>query len=375
MSLPKVAIVDFKDEYAVNIADIIAKDLNITGEFNTKKYKSLSEVESSAYYVIDLTNNSSSARNIVYSLSDNIKSKVLMKQDISFKSDNMRQVAHTVSNSIYKQLTGIDGVFTSHIAYSVRDKGYYKLVVADYDGYNPKVLLKSKFAISSLAWSNRGDQIAYVSLETGKPTVYVQDIYQPRRTLVASFKGSNSSPVFIPNSSQLLVTLTKDEGSHIYLINNKAWNSNSIARLFINFGSIDTEASISSDGNVVFTSNHDGGPQIFMVEPRENATPVRITLDNGNYNTTARFSHDGTKLVFINRSDGVLKTNIFDLKTNSSYPISVTNHDLAPTFAPNDKLVLFSSDSQLFIANSTGTFQTKIDQIDGSEVIDQSWGI
>ena len=50
-----------------------------------------------------------------------------------------------------------------------------------------------------------------------------------------------------------------------------------------------------------------------------------------------------------------------------------TELDISPTFAPNDKLVLLSSDDKMYIANITGTIETFIPTINYSDIIDQAW--
>ena len=167
--------------------------------------------------------------------------------------------------------------------------------------------------------------------------------------------------------------MSKDYGSHVYLVNNQRYTSASDAIPLVNFGTIDTEADISNTGKVVFTSDHDGGPQIFMTD-LNGSTPMRVTNGLGKYNTTARFSNDASKITFINRNSGVLQAYVLDLVTQSAYPISQNaNHDIAPSFAPNDKLIMFSSDNSVYISNITGTTQTKLNNLNYGQVIDQRW--
>ncbi len=377
MGLPSIAIVKFEsDTFGDNsITDIIASDLTITGEFNVKKYSSLDRIESSVQYII--TGEINNGNQLSFKLTNNIATesgiKTLSNQIFSFNPDgNIRKVAHTSSNAIYKQLTNIAGVFASKIAYILHSGKSYSIVISDYDGYNQKTLLTTKSPIISLAWDNTGQQISYATLELGKPVVYVQDLYKTNRYIVSNYSGSNSSPAFTSNASQLAVTLTKDYGSHVYLVNNKPFKSNSPTASLINFGSIDTEASIGKNGSIVFTSNHDGGPQIFMTDLK-GSKPVRMTLNLGNYNTTPHLSHDLSKMVFINRNYGTLKTYVMNLATKTAYPVSMNSSlDINPSFAPNDKLILFSSNSSMYIVNVNGTTQTKLNKISG-DIIDSSW--
>lgn len=376
-SLPKIDVIQFsQDNTDTNaITNIILHDLDFTGEFSLQKYDTLDDADNNPAYIV--TGAVLSATKIHIRVA-NAKSKAIMlNEDINTTNQSPRYLGHLASNAIYKKLTNVRGVFTSKISYILKKRGIYNIVVSDYDGYNAITVVAATSPLISLDWDRSDKLIAYSSLESGKPVVYVQNLYQGMRKLIANFSGSNSSPAFVPHSNQLAVTLSKDYGSHIFLVNDTHYSSDSPATSLIKFGTIDTEACISSNGNMVFTSNHDGGPQIFLTNINSGGTPTRLTLDLGNYNTTPRFSHDGSKIVFINRNYGTLKTYFMDLGNKNSYPLSVkTTLDISPSFAPNDKLVIYSSDNRMYIANSTGTSEKLVSEInaDGNgKIIDQRW--
>ncbi len=372
-SNPKIAIIQLTGETEdKNISDIITNDLNVTGQFSVTKYPNKSSVSKDTKFIVTGTlDTSNNAYKVDYNLNSTSESKgLLLNQNLN--DADLRKLAHTMSNAIYQKITNTPGIFNTKIAYITNSNDKYNLVVSDYDGFNQQVIVSSHYPLSSIAWDKSGRQIAYVSFETGKPVVYVQDLYDTKRYLIANFKGSNSSPAFIPDASRLAVTLTKDHGSHIYLVNNSANNMG--ASNLIKYGNIDTEAAISDNGQILFTSDHDGGPQIFLTNLSSPNSITRVTNNLGKYNTTARWSHDNSKLVFINRNIGTLRTYLLDLTTKSAYPISVTTtQDLAPSFAPNDKLVLFSSNNSIYITNSTGTTQTQLKNIQAETIIDQRW--
>ncbi len=373
-SLPKISIVNFTHDDATNnsITSILKSDLEYTGEFNVQTFSSRDEISNNPDYIIDGSIKDSKT---VHLRVLNAKSKqLIINQDLMTNSNTPRFLGHTVSNAAYKGIDNLKGAFTSKIAYISHINGTYNIMISDYDGYNQLNVVSATAPLISLAWSSNNKLLAYSSLELGKPVVYVQDLYQGTRTLVADFRGSNSSPAFAPNASELAVTLTKDYGSHVFLINNSAYNHSSHAATLIKFGTIDTEASYSNSGQIIFTSNHDGGPQIF-IKDKNGSAPKRLTLDLGNYNTTARFSHDGSKIVFINRNTGTLKTYFMDLANKNAYPLSLkTTLDISPSFAPNDKMVLLSSHNHMYIANTTGTSEKEISAINNvGEIIDQRW--
>ncbi len=373
---PKLAIVNFTNEDG-SISDEITNDFKITGEFNVANYTTADSVASGTLYTIKgtVSNDPTTGQmQIQYQVVNNTTNQVMLDQTAAFNSQYQRKAVHAIDNAIYQKLTNVKGAFTSKIALSVQQgSGKYAIIVSDYDGYNQKTLLTTSRPIISLDWDNSGKYLSYATYETGKPVVYVQNLAAGTRYAVANFSGSNSSPVFTPNSQKLAVTLSKDYGSHIYLVNNQRYSSSSYAVPLINYGTIDTEADISTTGKVVFTSDHDGGPQIFMTD-LNGSSPIRITNGLGKYNTTARFSNDGSKITFINRNNGTLQAYVLDLVTQSAYPVNQNaSHDISPSFAPNDKLILFSSDNSVYISNVTGTVQTKLNNLNFNEVVDQRW--
>jgi TolB protein len=372
---PKIAIINFDNDDG-SIVDEITNDFKMTGEFNVINAVSKDAIDPSIKYVIKgsvVSDPTTGQSSVSYTLTSNESSTVLLNKSVAFNDNSKRKAVHSLDNAAYKAITQTPGIFTSKIAVATKKGPKYSLVVADFDGYNPKTLLTTNRPVQSLAWNNSGNSISYVTYEKGKPVVYVQNLAEGSRYEVANFNGSNSSPAFAPDNQKLAVTLSKDYGSHIYLVNNKPYNSMSKAIPLVNYGTIDTEADISKNGNLIFTSDHDGGPQIFMSDLYGSA-PTRVTQNLGNYNTTARYSNDASKITFINRNSGTLRTYVLDLTTKSAYPISQgTVHDLSPSFAPNDKLVLFSSDNFMYISNITGTTQTKLKTPIFGQIIDQKW--
>src|SRR5690606_39537212 len=75
----------------------------------------------------------------------------------------------------------------------------YTLQIADTDGEQPKTILTSRDPILSPAWTPDAKKIAYVSFETKRPAIYVQDLATGQREKLASFRGLNGAPSFSPD--------------------------------------------------------------------------------------------------------------------------------------------------------------------------------
>jgi len=288
-------------------------------------------------------------------------------------SGNLRLSAHRAADYIYEKLTGEKGVFSTRIAYVLRQGPQrYALQVADSDGFNAQNALVSREPIISPAWSPDGTRLAYVSFEARKPVIYVHSVATGQRVPVANFKGSNSAPAWSPNGRQLAITLTRDGNSQVYLINADGSN----AQRLTHSSGIDTEAVFAPDGqSIYFTSDRGGGPQIYKMSPG-GGDAQRVTY-KGDYNISPRISPDGKILAYISRRGGRFQLYTLDLASGQETSLTDTSKDESPSFAPNGRLILYATDvggrGVLAVVSSDGRIKQRITTT-GGDVREPTWG-
>ncbi|HWQ38324.1 MAG TPA: Tol-Pal system beta propeller repeat protein TolB [Burkholderiales bacterium] len=285
----------------------------------------------------------------------------------------LRLTAHKIADLIYEKLTGDIGVFATKICYVVKSGELFELQVADADGFSPQVVHRYKEPIISPQWSPDGSRIAYVSFEQKKPIVYVLNVFDGTRKVVANFEGSNSAPAWSPDGRRLAVTLTKDGTSQIYLMHA---DGSGLERLTFS-NSIDTEPNFSPDGRyLLFTSDRAGSPQIYRMRVDGSGEPERMTYE-GSYNVTPRHSPDGKSFVFIHRSEGRFNVAVQDLATRQVQVLTSGNLDQSPTFAPNGKMILYASEIRgrgiLAAVSSDGRIKQRITAQAG-DIREPAWG-
>jgi len=254
----------------------------------------------------------------------------------------LRAAAHRIADMIYEKLTGDVGVFSTRIAYVVKEGKKYALQVADADGFNAQSVIEYTEPIISPAWSPDGKQLAYVSFENKKPVVYVQTLATRTRKAVANFKGSNSAPAWSPDGKRLAVVLSLMGGSQIFLINA---DGGGLQRLSQSPG-IDTEPSFSPDGqSIIFTSDRGGSPQIYRMQigGRASQTAERLTFE-GSYNVSPHYSQDGKSFTFIHRNGDRFNVAIQDLTSRQVQLLTDSKFDESPSFAPNGRIVLYATE-------------------------------
>ena len=270
---------------------------------------------------------------------------------------DLRLAAHRISDFIYEKLTGDKGAFSTRISYVTKAGSNFNLWVADSDGENAQSALNSPEPIISPAWSPSGTQLAYVSFEARKPTIYVHEVATGKRRLVANFKGSNSAPAWSPDGKTLAVTLSRDGGSQLYLMD--AVGVNSEPKRLAQSSSIDTEPTFSPDGTTIyFVSDRGGSPQVYKVA-RAGGAPERVTF-TGTYNISPAISPDGRWLAYISRVSGAFKLHVMDLKSGTVNAITDTSADESPSFSPNSKLLIYATQIQGREALMTTTLDGKI---------------
>ena len=348
-----IAIVPFANEIDApqNITPLISANLSRTGLFRIVNTGSINRLPTEPSEINFLDWSSRSAEALVIGtivtlpdgrfdvrvrLFDVAKQNQLAIFSYVATASQLRATAHKISDEIYEKLIGEKGIFSTRIAYVLKRGSRFELQVADADGFNPQTVLSSLEPIRSPKWSPDGSKLAYVSFESRKSTVIVQDLVTGQRKTVSNFRGDNYAPNWSPDGSKLVVALSRDSISQIYVIPATGGDAVRITES----NSIDTNATFNGDGKeIIFVSDRSGGPQLYSIAANGGAAK-RLTFE-GTYNVNPRMSPDGKLVAFVSREASRLRIATLELATNQVNVLTEGPLDDSPSFSPNGRTILY----------------------------------
>lgn len=158
----------------------------------------------------------------------------------------------------------------------------------------------------ALAWSPKGNQLAFTASFEGWQALYIADI-DTDNTRQITATGSNAfSPTWSPDGSALAFSWSPVANAEVYVIAADETaipvaNTDHLVRITSDPG-LDTNPAWSPDGTrIAFTSDRGGSSDIYVANV--DGTDLRRVTTHKARDTTPRWSTDGSTLVFSSNRD------------------------------------------------------------------------
>jgi TolB protein len=281
---------------------------------------------------------------------------------------DLRRLAHSLADALYRSLTREPGPFQSHLAFVRKTAQGKEVWVSDWDGRNAQLMAGGANMLNVLpALVPDGSGVAFTSYRTGKPMIFIQRFASQAVPLVKSDHMATGI-AFSPDRKRIAYSLAIAESTQIWVAHADGSGSKQLTDTpyFIN-----TSPSWSPDGKrIAFVSNQGGSPQIYVMNA--DGTGVRRLTFQGNYNQTPDWSPRGDLIAFTARDE----RRAFDLFTVNVESGKITRltqdqgDNEEPTFSPNGRLLIFASSrtgtSRLFVMSSDGSNQLPLPMESGT---------
>ena len=267
---------------------------------------------------------------------------------------NQRRMAHKAADMVFEKLIGVRGAFDTRIAY-VAASGparaqTYQLIVSDADGFNPRTIVSSSKPVMSPSWSPDGQQLAYVSYETNRPLIYVQNLASGGKRAISDPNKSSISPSWSPDGRSIAFSVADHGNYNLYVMDANGGG----ARQLTNTRGINVEPQWANNSTVVFTSDRGGQPQLYQMSAN-GGSESRMSFSGG-YNAGASIA--GNSVAMVRQSGGQSNITLMNAASKEERVVSRGSQDDSPAIAPNGTMVLYATDSggrgSLAVASDNG---------------------
>ncbi len=293
-------------------------------------------------------------------------------------SSNWRRIAHIISDTIYKRITGEEGYFDSRIVYisetGPANKRIKRLAIMDQDGQNHHFLTDGRTLVLTPRFSPTAQKITYMAYYNNRPRVYLYDIDTGRQEVLGDFPGMTFSPRFAPDGNKVVMSLIKNGNSDIYTMDLR---NKSVKRL-TRTNSISTSPSYSPDGkSIVFESDRSGSQQLYVMNS-DGSGAHRITFGKGRYAGPV-WSPRGDLIAFTRMYRGQFFIGVIHPDGRGERLITKSFHVEGPTWAPNGRVLSYFKEiptgvrktgrsARLYTIDLTGFNETRVHTpLDGSD--------
>lgn len=298
-------------------------------------------------------------------------------QDVELMNDNHknRQLIHRLSDSIHRALFGIDGIATTKVIYTVRNKIPGKnewnsnIYEMDYDGFNPRQILYNAGYIVTPQYipateGMRPGNFVFVSYKTGEPKIFLGFLNGKAPKRLTYLKGNQLMPTLSYQRDQLAFISDIPGNPELFLlpISKDDVTDKKPRQIFSARHATQGTPTFSPDGKrIAFVSNKDGSARIYVMDvPKEKASkndlrPKLITKYRRGC-TAPSWSYDGKKIAYCARVDGFRQIFVYDLFKEVEIQVTRGRGDKEnPTWASDSLHLIYNchngSKCELFMTN------------------------
>ncbi len=362
-----IAIVPFKltgeESIDTDIAQVVSADLARSAQFAPLERKNMlampfkpRQIKFKNWRMLDIPNlvigeiesKGEGKYFVKFRLYDVYRQKQIIGYGFPAKANQLRKIAHKISDIIFEELVGIKGAFDTQLVYIKKFPGNknkpYRLYLSDADTYNEQEIMRHDWPLFSPTWSHDNSKLAFAMAGSRGSGIFIFDIKTgkaPQRLTKRSIKAS--APSWSPDGKKIVMQVLDKGSADLFVMDISTKRMTRIAPHW----SIDTEPVWSPDGkSIVFTSERGGSPQLYQYT-FSTRKAKRLTFQ-GRQNLRASFSPDGKMITFVHLSENNgYNIAVMDLNTREMHIVADSSYGESehesPSFAPNGSMIIYAA--------------------------------
>jgi TolB protein len=278
----------------------------------------------------------------------------------------VRTFAHQFADEIIGKLSGgLPGIATTQIAFVSNRSGNKEIWAMDYDGQNQHELTQLHTISLTPRWSPDASRIAFTcyaqpgSSSVPSAQICIYSSVASRMISFPRFRGTNSSPSWSPDGSQLMFMSSMLGNPELFITD--AAGARPKRLTFSNGANLSPSWNPKTGQQVAFVSDRGGIPQLFTMNI-DGTNQSKIDLPDMGYVVDPAWSPNGQLLAFSwRRPNGNYDLYIMELVTRQLVELTRdVGRNERPSWAPDGRHLVFES-------TRTGTRQIWSMLADGTE--------
>jgi len=339
-------------------------------DFNNNGYTCLTNEKYSNYEIKLLPEKNK----ILCTLKDNKLNKTYRFEPIylSGSIDLDRRKIHKLSDSILKKALGVQGISSTKILYSVRNKSsndwISEIWISDYDGQNAKqITSEGSYNVSPTFIPIKNiegyQNFLYVSYRKGQPKIFRASFNSPTGKQLFTLPGNQLLPS-VSNDSQMVAFVCDADGRPDLFLQKYTPLGEPIGKpiqLFSSPRATQATSSFSPDGSkLAFLSDKDGPPRIYLIDipyqGMEKRPKATLISKKNRQNSAPCWSYDGKKIAYSAKTNDIKQIWVYNLETDEEKQLTFSSENKEnPKWAPNSLHLVYNTEdgiySELYIIN------------------------
>lgn len=348
---PKIMINISGGDLNRKISNLLAKDLEVSGNFEVSTQDKQEENPSYVFYQTQKTDLLAqvSVKNKQYTLTlfdINAKEKVLQKVFLLEDSKQYPFVSHRMANAIneYLKAPSIEWMNRKIVFSKLVAPSKSEIVVADYTLSYQKTILDDGLNIFP-KWADANQTSIFFTKYLDRPTILKYDLKTKKFEKVLSSQGIAIVSDVSRDFKKILVSMSPVAQSEIYLYDFEAKSEKRLT----NYPGIDVGANFIEDKNkIIFISDRLGYPNVFLMN--EDGSGVEQVVFHGKNNSSA--SSNGEYVVYSSREEknefgnSVFNLYLIALGTSDIRRLTINGANQMPRFSKDGENIMFLKNAQ-----------------------------